>query len=296
MVFKDYYKILGLETNKVTTDEIRNAYREKAKKYHPDKNAGNAEIEDIFKDINEAYKILSNSRTKRKYDYNWNKYVGRKTQKTTQKQKKTLKETIIEMLFGEVSKKKAKKVEDAKYGEDINTSVDISIEQAFFGANKKLKFRTVQGKETTFNFKVPAGVRNHDKIKIPGQGQQGKNGGKNGDLVISINIKDNNNLKLVGSDLFLELPIKVWEAALGTTKKIDVLREEIQIVIPKCTSSGDKLTIQGKGYSNGKGERGKLNIITKIVLSKEELAKEIKIFEMLKKAESQNKVMNSKVK
>lgn len=290
MVFKDYYKILGLETNKVTADEIKNAYREKAKKYHPDKNAGNAEVEEIFKDINEAYKILSNSRTKRKYDFNWNKYARRNTQKTTQKQKKTLKETIIEMFFGEIDKKKTQKTTVPKYGEDINTEVDVSIEQAFFGASKKLKFRTVQGKETTFTFKVPAGVRNHDKIKIPGQGQQGKNGGKNGDLVISINIKDNNNLKLVGSDLILELPIKVWEAALGTTKKISVLKEEIQIIIPKCTSSGDRLIIKGKGYSNGKGERGNLNIITKIVLSKEEITKEIKIYEMLKKAEIKNKI------
>lgn len=290
MVFKDYYKILGLETNKVTADEIKNAYREKAKKYHPDKNAGNAEVEEIFKDINEAYKILSNSRTKRKYDFNWNKYARRNTQNTTQKHKKTLKETIIEMFFGEIGKKKTQKPTVPKYGEDINTEVDVSIEQAFFGANKKLKFRTVQGKETTFTFKVPAGVRNHDKIKIPGQGQQGKNGGKNGDLVISINIKDNNNLKLVGSDLILELPIKVWEAALGTTKKISVLKEEIQIIIPKCTSSGDRLIIKGKGYSNGKGERGNLNIITKIVLSKEEIAKEIKIYEMLKKAEIKNKI------
>lgn len=296
MVFKDYYKILGLETNKVTTDEIKNAYREKAKKYHPDKNAGNAEIEEIFKDINEAYKILSNSKSKRKYDYTWNRYVGRKTQNTTQKQKKTLKEIIIEMLFGEIGKKKVQKTETPKYGEDITTAVDVSIEQAFFGSNKKLKFRTIQGKETTFNFKVPAGVRNHDKIRIPGQGQQGKNGGKNGDLVISINIKDTNNLKLIGSDLFMELPIKVWEAALGTTKKIAILKEEIQIIIPKCTSSGDKLTIKGKGYSNGKGERGNLNIITKIVLSKEELEKEVKIFEMLKKAENQTKILNSKIK
>lgn len=290
MVFKDYYKILGLETNKVTTDEIKNAYREKAKKYHPDKNAGNAEIEEIFKDINEAYKILSNSRSKRKYDYSWSKYVGRKTQKATQKHKRTLKEIIIEMFFGEIEKKKTKEETTPKYGEDINTSVDVSIEQAFFGANKKLKFRTIQGKETTFNFKVPAGVRNNDKIKIPGQGQQGKNGGKNGDLVININIKDSNNLKLVGSDLFLELPIKVWEAALGTTKRIAVLKEEIQIIIPKCTSSGDKLTIKGKGYSNGKGERGNLNIIAKIVISKEELAKEVKIYEMLKNTEVKNKI------
>ena len=92
-------------------------------------------------------------------------------------------------------------------------------------------------------------------------------------------------MKLVGSDLYFELPIKVWEAALGTTKKIKILREELQIIIPKCTSSGDKLVIKGKGYSNGKGERGDLNIIVKITLSQEEILREIEIYEKLKQSE-----------
>lgn len=285
MVFKDYYKILELESNKVTIDEIRNAYREKAKKYHPDRNAGDTEIEELFKDVNEAYKILSNPKSKRKYDYNWSKYVGRKKSKSSYKKNKGLKETIIDMLFGGINKKRTVQNNIPQYGENINTAVDISIEQAFFGANKKLKFRTIQGKETTFDFKIPAGIHNHDKIKIPGQGQAGKNGGKNGDLLISVNIKDSDSIKLVGSDLYLELPIKVWEAALGTTKKIKVLREELQIIIPKCTSSGDKLTIKNKGYNNGRGERGDLNIIIKIVLSQEEILKQMEIYEKLKQTE-----------
>ena len=71
MVFKDYYKILGLDSNKVTEDEIKTAYREKAKKYHPDMNVGNTDYEEVFKDINEAYRILSVDRTKRKYDFSF---------------------------------------------------------------------------------------------------------------------------------------------------------------------------------------------------------------------------------
>ena len=76
MIFKDYYKILNLDTNKVNINEIKNAYREQAKKYHPDVNVGNRNCEERFKDINEAYKILSEASTKKKYDRIWNRTVG----------------------------------------------------------------------------------------------------------------------------------------------------------------------------------------------------------------------------
>ena len=78
MIFKDYYKILGLETNKVTTEQIRVAYREQAKKFHPDVNVGNKNAEERFKDINEAYRVLSDSVRKRKYDRMWHRNIGRK--------------------------------------------------------------------------------------------------------------------------------------------------------------------------------------------------------------------------
>ena len=77
MIFKDYYKILGLESNKVSTNDIKVAYREQAKKYHPDVNIGNRSTEDRFKDINEAYKTLSNPSSRRKYDRSWNARIGK---------------------------------------------------------------------------------------------------------------------------------------------------------------------------------------------------------------------------
>ena len=121
MIFKDYYKILGLESNKVTLEEIKLAYREKAKKYHPDINVGNAGTEEIFKDINEAYKTLSNDKLRRKYDFNWNRYIGkRKTAESTSqnKRKKTFKEILFDIFFGGVftpAKKKEKLVPEYGY-------------------------------------------------------------------------------------------------------------------------------------------------------------------------------------
>ena len=94
MIFKDYYKILGLETNKVTLDTIKVAYRKQAKKYHPDVNIGNKKNEEIFKDINEAYKVLSTPSSKRKYDRMWNRHVGRKNSQTTYQESKRSKDAI----------------------------------------------------------------------------------------------------------------------------------------------------------------------------------------------------------
>ena len=282
MVFKDYYKILGLKSNRVTIDEIRNAYREQAKKYHPDKNAGDETKEEIFKDINEAYNILSNPRTRRRYDFNWNRYVGRRAQKGNKKEKKKISEILADILFGGIINNKVKEKPLPIYGEDIVTSVDVTIEQAFFGINKKMQFKSVQGKDILYSLKVPAGVQNGDKLRISGQGKPGKNGGKNGNLVVFINIKNSNNLKLQGQDLVLDMPLKVWEAALGTIKKVSLLKEEIQVVIPKCTSSGETLIVKNKGYKKMDGTRGNLKIVTRIIITEDEITKSKKQYEQLK--------------
>ncbi len=281
MIFKDYYKILGLESNKVSLDEIKIAYREKAKKFHPDINVGNSEAEVIFKDINEAYRTLSDSNQRRKYDFKWNKYIGSRKKKEN-KQKKTFKEMFLDILFGGISRQKSENKAIPQYGEDIDTQINVSIKEAFFGVNKKIKLRTVDGKETSFSVKVPAGVQSNDRLRIVGQGKKGKNGGKNGDLLVRVNITDDKKFKLIGTDIYTELSIAVWEAALGAKKKIELFGEEINIVIPKCCNSGEKLTIKEKGYKDGKGKRGNLNIITKIVFPKELSKEQEKLYIKLK--------------
>ena len=285
--FKDYYKILGLSSNKATLKEIKIAYREQAKKYHPDMNQGIDEVyaEARFKDINEAYKTLTNEKLRRKYDFNWNRYIGRKTNTKEQREKKSIKEILVEIFFGGINKTKANPKKQPQYGENINTNIDISIKDGFFGTVKKLSFRNVNGKETLFNLRVPAGIQNGDKLRIVGQGKPGKNGGKSGDLLVYINIKNDKNLKIQGHNLYYELPITTWEAALGTKKEIQVLGEKIGIIIPKCTSSGEKITIKDKGYRDSRGNRGNLIVNTKIVVSKELTKKEKEIYNKLKSLE-----------
>ena len=105
MIFKDYYKILGLDTNKVIQEQIKTAYREQAKKYHPDVNVGSKTAEERFKDINEAYRVLSNSSTKRKYDRMWNSHVGYKKKvkyEESKRERGAMFSDFFQMFFGNI--------------------------------------------------------------------------------------------------------------------------------------------------------------------------------------------------
>ena len=155
MIFKDYYKILGLDNNKENSSEIKIAFREQAKKYHPDVNTGNDMYEERFKDINEAYRVLSNSSSKRKYDRMWNNHVGKKQAKQVYEESKRSKDSVFSdffnMFFGtpleasETETKKVKKKIPIK-GENIETEINVGIEDAYFGTEKKISLRTVNRK------------------------------------------------------------------------------------------------------------------------------------------------------
>ena len=298
MSFKDYYEILGLKTNKVSIDEIKVAYREQAKKYHPDRHMGDSHSEDKFKEINEAYKTLSDSKERKKYDRNW--YVYRQRKKKIQdkdnEEKKTFKEKLLSILFGinPIKKKNANVVNKTPVkGENIETEADISIIEAFNGTSKKLKLLAVDGKTKTFTLDVPAGIQNNDKIRFIGQGKAGKNEGKNGDLLVKIHIKDTREFKLKGADIYKEVNIAPWEAALGTKLTVQSIDGEVSIVVPKGTQSGEKFLIKDKGYKVGRGMRGNFYIVTKIVVPKKLTKQEEELY--LKLKELQNKELKKVV-
>jgi len=293
MIFKDYYKILGLETNKVTIDQIKVAYRDQAKKYHPDLNKESGISEERIKDINEAYNILSNPSTRRKYDRMWNGRIRKKKNKKKQKAETSgsiIKDFLV-ILFGENFIKKDKKPKETKVkikGENIETDVEISIEEAYFGTNKKIALRAIDGKMKQIEVKVPAGIIENERIRLIGLGKAGKNGGKNGDLLIRVKMDSNSNLKLMGYDIYTDLKITPWEAALGKKIKMNVLNEDINILIPPCTSSGEVIKVKEKGYKDGKGTRGDLLIEIKIVLPKNINKKQKEIYQELAETNSYN--------
>lgn len=293
MIFKDYYKILGLKNNNVTAEEIKQAYREQAKKYHPDINTISDFAEERFKDINEAYKTLSNSSTRRKYDRMWNSRIGKKQKNKQQnkKEKKSIFAEMFQMFFGEIKQKEKKKEEkqkSPKKGENIETEITVSIFEAFYGMEKKIALRTIDGKMREFNVKIPAGIRNEEKIRLMGQGKPGENGGKSGDLLIKIHIENDKKFKLNGIDIYTDLYITPWEAALGTKLNINSIDEEILLYIPQGTESGENICLKGKGYLNGRGGRGDLFVNVQIMIPKSITEKEKTIFEQLREISKYN--------
>ena len=289
MIFKDYYKILGLETSKVTAQELKNAYRDSAKKYHPDVNIGNKVAEERFKDINEAYRVLSDSSAKRKYDRMWNSNVGKKKKAYEESRRSgdSLVSDFFNMFFGNVPENKdedssnIRKKKNPVKGENVETEINISIEESFYGLDKKISLRTANGKIRTFTIKVPAGIRNNEKIRLIGQGKAGINGGKNGDLFIKINIENSKKFKLQGFDLYTDLLLTPSEAALGTRASISTIDDTASIYVPQGIQSGEKVRIPGKGYKDGKGGRGDLGAEAKVVVPKELTEEEKSIYEKL---------------
>lgn len=283
MKFKDYYKILGLENSKVTIDQIKVAYRKQAKKYHPDVNVGNKLAEERIKDINEAYRMLSNATTKRKYDRTWNYNIGYKQKRARQKTSSDVAGEFFGMFFGnnEIKEEIAQSKIPPVKGENIETEINIAIEDGFYGTEKTIALKNIEGKTKTITVKIPEGIQDGEKIRLIGQGKTGKNGGKNGDLYIKINIDDGKKYKLNGSDLYTTIPISPWEAALGTKAKVNSIDDiKTAIYIPNGVQSGETIEIPQKGYKTPKGERGNLIAQIQIVVP-EKLTKEEK--EMFKK-------------
>lgn len=289
MIFKDYYKILDLETSKVSSEQIKVAYRTAAKKYHPDVNIGDTLAEERIKDINEAYRILSTPSTKRKYDRVWNTHHIAKTKRTFNVKKET--GSILNMFLGK-SDVQTKVVPGEKKnptkGENVETEIKVGIREAYYGLDKKISLRTIDGKMKTFTVTVPKGIRDGEKIRLIGQGKPGKDGGKNGDLLIRIKIQNEASLQLKGYDLYTDLMLTPWEAALGTRTNISSIDEETKIYIPQGIQSGEKIRIPQKGYPDGNGSRGDLIAEIKIMVPKNLTKQEREIFEKLNEISSFN--------
>ena len=270
-----------METSRVTIDEVKQAYRQAAKKYHPDLNVGDTLAEERIKDINEAYKTLSVPASKRKYDRIWNSKFEK-----GKKAFKNEKNVFFNMFLGNIEQEgtiiKKDKIQKPVKGENIETEIKVKINEGFYGAEKQISLKNIEGASKIFSVKIPEGLRDGEKIRLIGQGKEGENGGKNGDLFLKVKIEDDKKFKLKGYDIFTELPITPWEAALGTKTKIETIDDETNIYIPKGIQSGEKLVISNKGYKGkNKDIRGNLIVKVKIVVPKELSKEEKQIYKKL---------------
>ena len=303
---KDYYLLLGVN-KRSSKEEIKQNYRKLAKKYHPDANVGSPEAEEVFKDLTVAYDILMDKEKKKKYDRQVARYgygtpprasnakeikYGVKNTDATSEFVSTLlgigkgaKEVFTTTATDIKEKINAKK--QPKKGNNIEATLEISIEEGFFGAEKKLSLKTAGDKINNYTVQVPRGIRDGEKIRLAALGKPGKNGGKNGDLIITVKVKEHASLKLEGIDIHKNVNISYAQAIVGDNIKLKVLEEQVDLEIPAGSREQDKIVISNKGYISSENIRGSLIIHLNVKQPENITERERKIYEQLLRVEKQ---------
>lgn len=260
MEYKDYYKTMGLEKT-ASTDDIKRSYRKLARQYHPDVSK-EKDAESRFKDINEAYEVLKDPEKRKSYDQlgsHWQNGQGFNPQdfggfgQRSGAQGSGDFSDFFEQFFGGGGQQRHHSPRQ-KIGEDLQTELSITLEEAFHGAQKSLQYECSvieQGRSQrvpkAIMVKVPAGVGDGQQIRLTGQGSAGSHGAKAGDLYIKINIQNHAQFTLKGRDLSLNLAVAPWEAALGATVSVPTLAGMVEVKIPQGTKSGALMRLKGRG-------------------------------------------------
>ncbi len=260
MAGKDYYHILGVNKG-ATEDEIKKAYRNLARKYHPDLHPEKrAEMEAKFKEINEAYGVLSDPKKRSDYDLTGSVPFepGAAYRPPPDFDFETFSFTGMggfEDVFSEIFGGRAGRRGAAK-GEDIEYGLALDFLHAVKGA--EVKVTVARGRATeAITVKIPPGVRDGSKVRVAGKGNAGAGKGPAGDLIITISVKPHPYFRLEGDDIYLEAPITLKEALLGGELRVPTIDGHATIKIPPGTQSGQRFLIRSRGaYSRrGRGEQ-----------------------------------------
>ncbi|MDX9815823.1 MAG: DnaJ C-terminal domain-containing protein [Smithellaceae bacterium] len=282
---EDYYQILGVD-KKASMDEIKKAYRKLAVKWHPDKNPNNKAAEEKFKKISEAYAVLSDSQKRQQYDtfgsadqfrqqysqedifrgFDLNEILrsfgfggargGRTTFRTSRRGGGGFQEyeDPFADLFGSMGGGAARRqyANVPQKGQDAEYNLSISLEESVLGAEKKISFQ-IENRVEDINVKIPPGISTGKKLRLPGKGLSGYNGGPNGDLYLNINVLSHPIFTRDGNDLYMEKTIKFTQVVLGTTIDVPIIDGSVKrIKISPGTQNNTKIRMKGYGIPNFK--------------------------------------------
>ena len=297
----DYYEALGISRS-ASVDDIKKAYRKLARKYHPDMNPGDAAAEEKFKEVSEAYEVLTDPEKKKMYDqfghaafgqgdfsgqggpggarWHWGGsggpgrgfegFEGFDFGSSSGGEGFGSFSDIFSELFGAAGggRRTYTRANRPRKGEDLQYSMQIDFMDAVRGKSATISVNTGQGHET-LSVTIPAGVHDGSRVRLKGKGGSGLAGGPPGDLFIVTQIAPHPYFRREGDDIYIDIPISITEAALGAQVTIPTVDGPTRLTIPPGTQGGQKLRLKGKGAPHLKGNgRGDMFAVVKIAVPK----------------------------
>src|ERR1700730_15647077 len=317
--FRDYYETLGVSKT-ATDDEIKSAFRKLARKYHPDVAKDKKTAEEKFKQINEAYEVLSDPEKRKKYDQlgaDWNQPGGFQPPPGWGAQQPgggfqrwssgngggvefefggTGFSDFFEAFFGGGRGQSAfgggfgRRAATAERGSDVEADIMVPLEEALHGAKRTISLRRGgSNKVEPYQVKIPRGVHEGQRIRLAGQGEAGERGGKSGDLFLRVRLARHPDFRVEGSDLIYDAKIYPWQAVLGTELEVPTLEGHVRLKIPPGTRSGQRFRLRGRGLPGSSGARGDLYVEVQVEVPKKITERERELWQELAKLHGEEK-------
>jgi curved DNA-binding protein len=268
MEYKDYYAALGVK-KQATEKEIRQAFRRLARQYHPDVNPNNKDAEEHFKEINEAYEVLSDPEKRRQYDEmgaDWERYQeyqragpqaqgggGFRTQRMRTEDFADLfgdespYSDFFEQIFGRGGQARGGGAPRPQRGPDLEAEVEVTLAEAARGTTRVLQVAGEDGRPRQLEVLIPPGVRSGTRVRVAGHGESGRAGGPRGDVYLVVQVLPHSLFEREGDDLHLRTSVAMTTMLLGGEAAIPTLDGQVMLKIPSGTADGKTFRLRGKG-------------------------------------------------